>query len=86
MENTILSSSPHIRHEATTARIMLDVVIALIPAGVAGVIFFGLNAAITIVLAVAAAVLTEALIQLATKKKVTVKRLVGCRYRPYSSV
>jgi len=72
MENTILSSSPHIRHEATTARIMLDVVIALIPAGVAGVIFFGLNAAITIVLAVAAAVLTEALIQLATKKKVTV--------------
>jgi len=72
MENTILSSSPHIRHEATTARIMMDVVIALVPAGIAGVIFFGLNAAITIALAVAAAVLTEALIQLATKKKVTV--------------
>jgi electron transport complex protein RnfD len=72
MENTILSSSPHIRHEAATARIMLDVVIALVPAGVAGVITFGLNAAITIALAVAAAVLTEALIQLATKKKVTV--------------
>lgn len=72
MENTILSSSPHIRHEATTSRIMLDVLIALIPAGIAGVVVFGLNAAITIVLAVAAAVLTEALIQLATKKKVTV--------------
>ncbi len=72
MENTILSSSPHIRHEATTARIMMDVVIALVPAGIAGVIFFGLNAAITIALAVAAAVLTVALIQLATKKKVTV--------------
>jgi len=37
----IVSSSPHIRDNISTRRIMLDVIIALIPASLAGVYFFG---------------------------------------------
>jgi len=36
----IVSSSPHIRDNISTRRIMLDVIIALIPASLAGVYFF----------------------------------------------
>ncbi len=41
MENLIVSSSPHLTGNATTRRIMLDVIIALLPACVASVILFG---------------------------------------------
>ena len=36
-----VSSSPHIRHQDTTSGIMLDVIIALIPLGIAGVVMYG---------------------------------------------
>ena len=35
-----VSASPHIRTRESTSRIMLDVVIALIPAGIASIWFF----------------------------------------------
>ena len=54
-----ISSSPHIRRTRTTTTIMLDVIIALVPAGILGVIWFGLRAAMVMVLAVAAAVASE---------------------------
>lgn len=47
-----MSSSPHIRSEATTQRIMLDVIIALLPATFAGIYFFGLRAAVLIAVTV----------------------------------
>lgn len=72
MDNTVISSSPHVRSGASVSRIMLDVVIALIPAAIAAVYYFKWNAVIPIVIAVGTAVVTEALIQLLTKKKVTV--------------
>jgi electron transport complex protein RnfD len=50
---------------------MLDVIIALLPATVFGVYFFGMNALFTVLLCVATAILTEALLQLLMKKKVT---------------
>ena len=53
-----VSSSPHIQTKETTSRIMLDVVIALIPAGIASVWFWGKNTWI-ILLSVTSAVLTE---------------------------
>ena len=39
MNQLIVSSSPHINSEETVEKIMRDVVIALIPAGIAGVYF-----------------------------------------------
>lgn len=51
---------------------MTDVIIALVPATACGVYFFGINALVTILVSVAAAIGTEAVIQLAMKKKVTV--------------
>ncbi len=60
MENNfIMSSSPHLHTSSTTRKIMLDVVIALLPSAVAGVFFFGYYAALVLVTAVAAAVVSE---------------------------
>ena len=71
----ILSSAPHMRSSASTTRIMLDVLIALMPASVCAVYFFGLNALILILLSVGTAIAAEALIQLCCKKPVTVNDL-----------
>jgi len=72
LENTRLSSSPHLYSANNVSRIMLDVIIALIPASIAGCIFFGLYPLLIIVLSVASAMATEAIIQKLTKKQVTV--------------
>ncbi len=66
-----LSVSPHLRNEVATKDIMLDVIIALAPATVFGVLIFGLSALITIAVCVAASVLTEALICYITNKPLT---------------
>ena len=39
--NVIISDTPHVRKRRTTKNIMLDVIIALIPAVIAGIVFFG---------------------------------------------
>ena len=44
MENIIVSASPHIRDRARTSHIMRDVCIALVPALIASVIYFGARA------------------------------------------
>ncbi len=58
-----VSSSPHIRHADTTRSIMLDVLIALMPAAIAGVFYFGINAALCILVSVASCILFEFLWQ-----------------------
>ena len=60
MSKLHISPTPHI-HEAgsSTRRIMLDVIIALIPAAIAGVVIFGLSALWTILVCIAATVLSE---------------------------
>ena len=67
-----LSVSPHIHSGRSTWRIMLDVIIALLPATVAGCVIFGLRALAVIALTVASAVGFEALFNLITKKKQTI--------------
>ncbi|MBP5466096.1 MAG: RnfABCDGE type electron transport complex subunit D [Clostridia bacterium] len=69
MENNLIySSSPHIKTKRTTRRIMIDVCIALIPATVMGVIYFGLYALALVALAVAFAVAGEYIYLLIMKK------------------
>ncbi len=73
MENKLhISLSPHIRSKNSTQRTMLDVIIALVPASVAAVILFGLNALLVIAVCVVSAVVAEALFNLAIKKEQTI--------------
>lgn len=67
-----VSSNPHVRSKTTTSNIMLAVVIALLPAAGFGIYNFGLKALITIVITVAATVLTEFVFEKICKKKVTI--------------
>ncbi len=72
----IVSSSPHIRAKQTVNSVMRDVLIALFPATVFGVINFGMNALMLIVAAIVAAVATEAFIQKYLRKQpITIKDL-----------
>ena len=76
LENILLvSSSPHIRSNESVQRIMLDVIIALMPAVIGSIYFFGLNALKLILISVASAVFFEAIIQKAFKKPITIKDL-----------
>ena len=56
MNKLKISSSPHIRHKDTTQRIMLDVIIALLPAVISSVIIFGYRSLLVIALSVLTAV------------------------------
>ena len=70
--NLILSSSPHIHTRDSSRRIMLDVIIALLPAAIAGVIIFGAKALGVIAACVITAVVSEALFNLIVHKQQTV--------------
>ncbi len=67
-----LSVSPHIHSGRSTSRIMLDVIIALLPAAVAGCVIFGLRSLLVLGVCVASCVLFEALFNLIVKKPQTV--------------
>ncbi len=69
--NYMVSVSPHLKTENDTKNIMLDVIIALVPATVFGVTVFGFSALLTLAVCVATAVLTEALFCIALKKPLT---------------
>lgn len=76
LENILLvSSSPHIRSNESVQRIMLDVIIALMPAAIGSVYFFGLNALKLILISVASSIFFEAIIQKAFKRPITIKDL-----------
>lgn len=73
MENILIgSSSPHLRSDETISRVMLDVLIALLPATLLSVYYFRFSAIKLIVLGVLTAVVTEAVIQKLMKKPITV--------------
>lgn len=74
-QELILSGSPHIKSGQSTSRIMLDVIIALIPACIAAVYFFGVGCIATMALCIASAVGCEAAIQYFTKRAVTISDL-----------
>ncbi|MCX5693894.1 MAG: RnfABCDGE type electron transport complex subunit D [Candidatus Omnitrophica bacterium] len=72
INNLTVSGSPHIHKPVSVSRIMWTVVFSLIPAGIAGVVIFGLDALWVTLVAVAAAVLTELTFGILTKKKITI--------------
>ncbi len=68
-----ISSTPHIHQKGSfTRNIMLDVVIAMLPATVAGIVIFGINALFTVLVCVASAVAAEYVFNLCVHKKQTV--------------
>ena len=69
MENKpVMAAGPHIHSADSSRRIMLDVIIALLPASIAAVVLFGLQAAVMICVCVAAAVFSEFLFNLIAKR------------------
>lgn len=63
MNQFTISGSPHVHGSESTKKIMLSVIIALLPAFLAAIYFFGWNAIRVTVLSVAVCVLAEWLIQ-----------------------
>ena len=73
MDNSLhLSVSPHIHSGRSTSRIMLDVLIALSPAAIAGTIIFGFRSLLVILACVASCVAFEFLFNLVTKRRQTI--------------
>ena len=72
MNKLIVSSSPHIRTKNDTPRVMLDVIIALLPALIAGTVIYGIRALLVVFTCVLTAVVSEFLFNLITKKEQTV--------------
>ena len=67
-----LASSPHIHSGRSTSRIMLDVIIALCPAAIAGTVIFGLRALLVLAVTIGSCVGFEVLFNLILKKDQTV--------------
>lgn len=67
-----LSVSPHIHSGRSTSGIMLDVIISLLPATIAGVVIFGLRAALVVAICVLSCVGFEALFNLIVKRTQTI--------------
>ncbi|HIS25716.1 MAG TPA: RnfABCDGE type electron transport complex subunit D, partial [Candidatus Pullilachnospira intestinigallinarum] len=64
-------AGPHLRAPRTTRGLMLDVAIALVPALLGAIYFFGIRSLYMTAFSVAVCVLTEFLWQKLTKKPVT---------------
>ena len=72
MENILtMSPSPHLSSGATTRRIMLDVIISLVPASVAAVIFFGWRSLMLIGVCILSCVVLEYICPKVMKRKNT---------------
>jgi electron transport complex protein RnfD len=67
-----LSSNPHIRDSVTTSEIMRDVIIAMIPTTIYGIIQWGLNAALVVIFTTLFAVLAEYVYEKALKLPITI--------------
>ena len=68
MKELTIGGSPHIKGSNTTKRIMIDVLIALLPASIVGILFFGYKALIIIFVSVLSAIATEIVYKLCVKK------------------
>lgn len=69
--NLTVASSPHIRGDYKTSRLMLDVVIALLPALAVGAVVLGARSLLVALLSVAAAVVGEWIYGMVAKKRTT---------------
>ena len=71
MERLVVSSSPHVHTNETVSGIMRDVIIALIPACIAGVLFFGFRSAVVVLTAVIACMASAWAFEKLTNKPIT---------------
>lgn len=71
-QRLLVSPAPHFRRKRNTRSIMLDVIIALMPALVASVIFFGFRALLVVGVCVLTCVLCEFVFEKICKRHVTV--------------
>ncbi|MDO9578263.1 MAG: RnfABCDGE type electron transport complex subunit D [Candidatus Cloacimonadales bacterium] len=67
-----VSAAPHIKQRISVSSVMWQVVLALTPALLAGIFFFGIQSLLLTLYAVVAAVCTEAIIQMLRKVPVTI--------------
>ena len=75
MDKLHVSVSPHIHGKKSTQSIMLDVIIALIPATIAGIVIFGISALFVVATCVITAVVCELIFNIIVKKEQTVSDL-----------
>lgn len=75
MKGLNVSPSPHRHSGLTTTKVMAAVIIALLPAAVAGVIYFGIRAAVVLLVTIASSVAFEALFNIITKREQTISDL-----------
>ena len=68
-ERYLLSSSPHAHGPRTVSSLMLDVIVALLPAFGCAIFFFGLRALLLAGTCIAACLVTEALSRIAMKRE-----------------
>ena len=68
-EKYLLSSSPHAHGPRTVSSLMLDVIVALLPAFGCAIFFFGLRALLLAGTCIAACLVTEALCRIAMKRE-----------------
>lgn len=71
----IVNSSPHLKDLRTTRGLMLDVLIALIPAVILSIYFFSYTAAVVIAVSAGTSILFEYLYNLLMKKRQTIGNL-----------
>ena len=74
MMNKILnvSNAPHIRSKVTSSKLMLDVIIALLPATLFGIYHFKLDALLVVVTTITTCVLSEYVYEKLMKKTITI--------------
>lgn len=70
-----VSTSPHLRQNVTTRRIMLDVIIALLPTTIFGIWRFGLHSLLIVIATVCASIVAEWLFCKITKRPQTISDL-----------
>ena len=67
-----VQGSPHVRDNVSTRLIMLDVIIALLPATIWGVLQFGFHSAFVVIIAIIAAIISETVFNIIVKKPNTI--------------
>lgn len=75
MSSITVSATPHVRSKDSIQSVMRDVLIALAPATVMGIFYFGVKAAVLIIISIVSAVFFEFLYQKLMKKPITISDL-----------
>ena len=70
--NLNVQSSPHVRDNVSTRLIMLDVIIAMLPATIWGILQFGAHAALVVIAAIISAIVSETVFNIIVKRPNTI--------------